>query len=489
MLMCGNPSAVSDRTADVGAEVHALLREVDAPDGVHRIVSRLARRLNCSAALIGPNGAVLGTLRKVPRTLLADLTAVADGRIGAVSATVDGRPTSLLPLFGMPPHPVLVARRHVGGEPFAPADRVFLSQATVPLGIAWRVREVRLLQRRLEQADARNREAILHLLQAGSVAGARRAASALGPDLPTELRIHLVESVDTPVSKVLRWCRDMAGRSAWAVRCPVHTRQIVVVARADADGVLSALRARAASEPGFYVGSSQHAPLTEFGSAYRRARHALSIAHHRPDRHAGFHSRDELADILTGIGAQWANETLAPLLTYRPARPQDPNSEELQFTLGSWLAFGSLATRHLKIHRNTLAARLRLIGSVLRMDLDDVKAQAQLHLALQLAGPSQEPRTSLAEMLSRPEVRYWAERQIERLRGVDPALRETLRTWLNQRANIADAAAVLGISGSGVRRRITRIERLIQRSLLDSPPTRHDLFFALAVADGAAQPW
>lgn len=487
--MCSNAVAMRDRSVDVGVEVHALLREVDAPDGVHRIVSRLARRLNCAAALVGPNGAVLGTLRKVPTALLADLTAVADGRIGAVSATIDGRPTSLLPLPGTAPHPVLVVRRHVRDEPFAPADRVLLSEATVPLGIAWHAREMRVLQRRLEHADARNREAILHLLQAGSVAGARRAASALGSELPATLRVHLVESVDTPANDVLRWCRDIAGGSAWAVRCPVHTRQIVVVARADADDVLSALRARAASDPGFYVGSSQHALLPEFGSAYRRALHALAIAHHRPDRHAAFHSRGELADILAGIGAPWANELLAPLRAYRPARPQDPNSEELQFTLGSWLAFDNLAVRHVKIHRNTLAARLRLIGSLLTMDLDDVKAQAHLHLALQLVGPSQEPRMILAEMLARPEVQHWAARQIEPLRGADPALRETLWLWLNQRASIAETAAVLGISGSGVRRRINRIERLLQRSLLNSPPARHDLFFALTVADGGAEPW
>ncbi|MGA8113666.1 MAG: helix-turn-helix domain-containing protein [Actinocatenispora sp.] len=356
---------------------------------------------------------------------------------------------------------------------------MLLTDATTPLGLAWRARQVRQQQARLNQAEARNREAVLHLLLAGGIAGARRAAAALGPVLPEVIRIHLVEHVGHRVNDALRWCVESAAGTAWIVRCPVYTRHIVVVARPDADDLLDALRSRAAEDPSYRVGSSQEATLDEFGSAYRHAFHALSVARHRPDRYAAFLARGELATILADVGAGWAERTLAPLLAHEPARLQDPDSEELMFTLASWLTFHGMATRHLKVHRNTLAARLQLVESLLKVDLGDVATQARLNLAVQLMGRSNAPLTTLDEMLSRPEVLAWAAEQRAQLSGSDPRLLDTLSSWLGHRANIRCTAAALGISASGVRKRIIRVEQLIQRSLLDSPSARYDLCLAL----------
>lgn len=479
------PPRRGDRAApDLPGELRAMLRDVDAADGIRRILDRVAVRLDASAVLVEPDGSTTPPGRILPEQLAADLEAVSTGRVDAVSGSVDGRAVCLLAIGGPTPAPVLAVRGRDAG--LSPAARTLLAEATVPLGLAWRMRETRLHAARLERAEARNRETVLHLLLAGGTSGARLAAAALGPVLPETLRIHLVECAGRRLDDAVRWCAEAAGGSAWIVRCPVYRRHVVVVARADADDLVDALRTRAASDPGYHVGSSHEAMLTGFAAAYRHAFHALSVARHRPERYAAFHARGELAEILAGAGSGWAARVLAPLHAYRPARGQDPDAEALVFTLSSWLTFHAGAVRHLKVHRNTLTARLRLVESLLGVDLRDVGTQARLHLALQLAGPGDQAVT-FEELMSRPEVRYWADRQREPLRGNDPRLVDTLRTWLVNGARIGPTAAALGVSPSGVRKRLVRVEQLTQRALLDSPSARYDLLLALDPTAGDAR--
>ena len=464
---------------DVPGELRALSRDVDAADGIQRMLRRVARRLDSSAVLVEPSDATVPAGRPIPAVLAADVHAVRTGRATGIAADLDGRPVCVLPVTTGTPRPVLVVRGRAAGRRFTPAERALLAEACVPLGLAWRDRALRQRAARLDRAEAVNREAVLYQLQDGNVAAARRAAAVLGPDLPELIRVHIVECSDRRVAETLRWCRDVAAEWAWVVRCPVYRQHVVVVARADADPVVDVLRHRAGDAAAYHVGSSEELPLADCGTGYLHAFHALAVARHRPGRYAAFRGRGELSAVLAGTGSGWAARTLAPLLSYRPSRPQDPDSPALVRTLTSWLTFHGLAARHLKVHRNTLTARLRLIGSLLGVDLRDVGTQATLYLALQLVGPSGGPEVSLAELLAQPEALHWAEQQCTPLRGSDPRLVGTLRTWLDNRARIGPTAAALGVSQSGVRKRIARVEQLIQRSLLDSPSARYDLYFAL----------
>ncbi len=188
---------------------------------------------------------------------------------------------------------------------------------------------------------------------------------------------------------------------------------------------------------------------------------------------------------------------LAPLLTHLPRRSQDPGSQELAATLASWLAFSSHATRHLKIHRNTLAARLRLIGGLLGLDLNRLGDQAALDLALCVrAAPAPhrtEPRRGRREqgaavpdldaVLCGPGVQNWAAQQLRQLAPAGPAAEETLRTWLRCEAQLGPTAAELGISVPGARKRLVRLESVLHRSLLQAPSARYDLWMAFRAAD------
>ncbi|WP_392840571.1 helix-turn-helix domain-containing protein [Streptomyces sp. LN500] len=62
-----------------------------------------------------------------------------------------------------------------------------------------------------------------------------------------------------------------------------------------------------------------------------------------------------------------------------------------------------------------------------------------------------------------------------------------MRAWLKCEAQLGPTAAALGISVPGIRKRLTRLEGILQRSLLQTPSARYDLwlaFHALDVADG-----
>lgn len=471
------------RILDVALEIHALMRHVEAPDGVQRILATLGNQLDSVVSLVSPGGAVLDTLQEMPATVAADLLAVAGGRADAVSTAIDGHQISLLRLFAEPPHPVLVVRKNRSGEPFPPIERLLLSGSTTPLGIAWRARELQRQRRCLAEADSRNRRAIISLLEAGRVQDARRATAALGAHLPDNLRVHLVECLED-LETAFTWCERVTGALAWIVKLPIERRLILITTPSDADCVVDTLRARASNDRNFWVASSQTVSIGEFGSAYQQAVHALFIARRRSGRYASFNEIGELADMLTGLGSAWANRVLSPLIVYRPPRSQNPNSQALRFTLGSWLRFENLAARHLRIHRNTLTARLRLIASLLHVDLSDASTCAHLSLAMKLVGPGGYSSLSLNELLSRPEVDYWAAKRLEPLRRVDRRLNDTLVTWLSRRAKINEAATLLGLSASGLRKRIMRIEQLLQQPLLDCPASRHDLFLAIEVSSG-----
>ncbi|MFI8451933.1 helix-turn-helix domain-containing protein [Streptomyces erythrochromogenes] len=375
-----------------------------------------------------------------------------------------------------------------------PADApTLLADAAVPLALVLRAEEAERREERAAIAEARSREAVLRLLMSGHLPTAHQIAEALRPSLPDPMRIYVAECRTGHLAEVARLCRELTGGRAWVVRCPVYVRHLIILVPADTaavsadrDPLAGALTATAAD---CTVGVSGELDLGRAPTAYTQAFHALAVARGRAERHARFGPGPELALAAHEAGADWAGALLAPLHAYEPRRPQDPGGQELRDTAHAWLDFGPHATRLLRVHRNTLAARVRLVETLLGLDLGRLGDQSALSLALRLtpgagrgsgggAVPADAP--GLDAVLRDPRLTEWARAHLSRLTGPDaPAgARTTVRTWLEHDARLVPAAAALGVSVPGARKRLARIEALLERSLLQSPSVRYDLWLA-----------
>ncbi|MEE1773595.1 helix-turn-helix domain-containing protein [Streptomyces sp. JV185] len=462
------------------------------------------------AGLLDGDGTVLHGVTRGPDGTGVEAAALA-GEYAKVLSGLDARSfafdrgphTALLfPLDGLPDAaaPILAV---VAPRPLPDGLVILLSDVAMPLAMCWAAEAVERKRRRVVLAESRSREAVLHLLMTGQLSIAHQVAGALRPTLPDPVRVYVVECPAGRRDEVARICTDLSGGRSWIVRCPVYARHLILVVPADADMAEQRLGLRVAEVvTECVVGVSEDLPLPDTATGYRQAFHALAVARGLPDRHARFGSAPDPAVVAGAAGARWADELLHPLLTYLPRRSQDPGSQELAATLASWLAFSSHATQHLKIHRNTLAARLRLIGELLGLDLNRVGDQAALDLALRIratpTGPGKahrderpdRPPLGLDDILGVPAVREWAVQQLRPLTGPDTPRsaadpQETLRAWLRCEAQLAPTAESLGISVPGVRKRLTRLESALGRSLLQTPSARYDLWLAFRSLDVA----
>ncbi|MGO4425773.1 helix-turn-helix domain-containing protein, partial [Streptomyces sp. MCAF7] len=232
--------------------------------------------------------------------------------------------------------------------------------------------------------------------------------------------------------------------------------------------------------------------LRDTAVGYEQAIHALAVARGAPQRYAGFGRHTDTTALASPEGRLWARELLGPCLRYVPPRRADPGPQELLGTLGSWLSFGGAANRHLKIHRNTLAARIRLIGDLLGLDIGhSLAGQSAAWLALRLhsapPSPAETPPASAAPapasldaLLSSPAAELWARAQFGPLDEAGPAaVPETVRAWLRADARLPAAATALGISLPGARKRLARAEGVLGRSLLRAPSAKYELWLAL----------
>lgn len=414
------------------------------------------------------------------------------GARGVRSAVLHGADSATL-VFALDGRRALAAVLERPHHPDAPA---LLADAAVPLDLVLRAEEAGRREERVRHAEAQVREAVLHLLMNGWLSTAHQISGTLGPALPDPMRMYVVECPTGRRAEVTRLCRELTGGRAWIVRCPVYVRHLIVLAppasamgSAAGDPLAEALVEGA---PDCAVGVSGEMGLSEAPTAYTQAFHALAVARGRVDRHARFGPGPELALAAHGAGAGWAEALLAPLHTYAPRRPQDPGGQELRATAHAWLNFTSHATRLLKIHRNTLAARLRLIEALLGLDLARLADQAALSLALRLTsgagagawagsgGDFEAAAPDLDDVLRDPRLTDWARTHLSGLSGPDapPGARVTVRAWLAHDAQLVPAAAALGVSVPGARKRLARIEALLERSLLQSPSARYDLWLA-----------
>ncbi|MFH9756836.1 helix-turn-helix domain-containing protein [Streptomyces griseus] len=484
--------------------MHRLARS----GGTAELLRWLAVRAEGWAGLVGPDGTVLHAAARTERVVVPDVAGlVAEGanaltERGARAYSLDtGAHTALLfPLSADDPAAsVLVV---VAPRPVAAGLATLLADVVLPLALCLQAETLERKRRRVDLAESRGREAVLHLLMTGQLSIAQQVAGALRPRLPDPVRVCVVECSGDGRDEVARVCVEADGGRSWIVRCPVYARHLILVMPAEATepDAVATDEAVAARVGDCVVGVSEPVPLADTATGYRQAFHALAVARELPARHARFGASPDPALVVGPIGRQWADELLTPLLTHVPRRTQDPGSQELAATAASWLAFSSHATDHLKVHRNTLAARLRLIGELLGLDLHRLSDQAALDLALRVratpapactpeptpyidggSGPRAAAR-GLDTVLRRPAVRDWADRQLAPVLGSE----ETLRTWLRCEGRLGPAAAELGISVPGARKRLTRLETVLQRSLLRPPSARYDLWLALRAHDLAA---
>lgn len=490
--------------ADDLLRMHRLARA----GGTAELLRWLAGRAEGWAGLVGPDGTVLHAAARTARAVVPDVAGlVAEGASalterGARAYSLDtGAHTALL--FPLSPEdrtaPVLTV---VTPRPVAAGLATLLADVVMPLALCRQAETVERKRRRVDLAESRGREAVLHLLMTGQLSVAQQVAGALRPRLPDPVRVCVVECSGDGRDEVARACVDVDGGRSWIVRCPVYARHLILVMPAEElePGAAGTDETVAARVGDCVVGVSEPVPLADTATGYRQAFHALAVARELPTRHSRFGASPDPALVVGPEGRQWANALLTPLLTHGPRRPQDPGSQELLATAASWLAFSSHATDHLKVHRNTLAARLRLIGELLGLDLHRLADQSALDLALRVRvtpapactpeptpyGPAGsgtgEAAQGLDEILRRPAVREWADRQLAPVLAAE----ETLRTWLRCEGRLGPAAAELGISVPGARKRLTRLETVLQRSLLRPPSARYDLWLALRSRDLAA---
>ncbi|TDC52520.1 PucR family transcriptional regulator [Actinomadura sp. KC345] len=475
-----------------------MQREVARPDGLVRLLGHLARLVDGYTVLIDRSGRPRAAAPCEPDGLLAkvgdDIGRVVTGQVGSASVSLTGEAIHVLPVAAEGTVAALVVGR---AAPFTPEARRLVGDAARLLSLRWRMDELGRHRARVEAADRHNREAVLHLLMTGQVTAARRVAGALRPELASMIRVYVVECPERTRDEVVARCDEALGGRAWIVRCPVYARHVIVLApepdrddedEGPEDPLGRALRAFAVLHGDVRVGAGPPAPLIDTATGWEQAFHALTVARNSTDRFARFNPRGSLAGLLGLDGRPWALTLLRPLLDHRPGRPQDPGAAELTETLRSWLGFQGGAAAQLKIHRNTLPSRLRRIEDLLMCDLARLAAQAELSLALQLldhpGGRPSAAAVKLDELLDSDDVRHWAGDQLHPLLRQDsPLLLSTLRSWLDNDASMSAAAAAMRISAPGLRKRLRRIEELIERSLLAAPSARYDLWIALRVHD------
>jgi sugar diacid utilization regulator len=467
-------------------DLKSMLQAVVKRDGTAELLRWLARRIKGTAVLLDSSGAVARSFPDCPDRVLREIggqiNRVISGEWGAAafsgpSSSWWARMASTDATRGGPA--LLVTAQ---APPPSPDDGVLIAHAAALLHLCWQADE-------RDRATYHIREAVLHLLFAGQTAAARRVAGAMKPDLAQTVHVYLVEGPVAARNAIADRCDAACGGRAWIIRCPVYRRHVIILCPSDDseapdDGLVSTLREAAGAD--VIIGAGDIVPLREVGVGYEMAYHALAVARHRPDRYAHFTRSDDLAAVLPPGARLWAEKELSRLLSYAPARPRDPDGEELLATLRSWLDFRGAAWRQLKVARSTLWERIGHIEILMDRDLSQLPVQAELHLALKLlnrpGGDTAGAAPGLDELLATPAARQWAQMTLAPLaKGKDRQLLDTVRAWLAADTRQETAATALGISDRGLRRRLLRAEQRLGRSLTGGPSARHDLQLALRV--------
>lgn len=497
---------------DRAADLLTLTRLSTRDDALEAILDWLASRVGATVALLAEDGRKLVAAPGAERALLVEAArAVPDlHRRGTASAVVASErpPGGAIHLVrlggtssagtdgGVSSSPYLVA---VDGAESRRGD--LLADAARVLALCWRVAEAGRHRQRVETAETHAREAVLHLLMVGAVSPAQRVAAVLRPRLPESARLYVFEGPISVRAAVAAQVRAATRARAWMVPCPVRPNHLIVLAPVDGGTVAESpeLLARSVIDrvPECRAGVSDEVALREAATGYEQAFHALAAARVAPGGYASVSRRADLAPFLGLDGYRWARGLLRPCASYVPARRADPGGGELLDTLRSWLTLDTGASRQLKIHRNTLASRLRLIGELLGVDLTAIRAQSAAWLALRLHGEpgAQDPPepftpategdgASLDDLLAAPAARSWARSRLRPLEQGRPAGGlTTVGAWLRADTRLSATAEALGLSLPGTRKRLVRVEQTLGCSLLRAPGSKHELWLAMRALD------
>ncbi|MFE6524495.1 helix-turn-helix domain-containing protein [Streptomyces sp. NPDC057794] len=452
---------------------------------IRRVVAWLARAVDGAVALQDAGGnLVAGTRLDLDEDLVADITA---GRIA--SAAWESREHHLRLVRVEHPYDTCV----LAVSRLAPFDRrafdVVTHTAQV-IELLLTARESTEAGHRLRRATSDLRLAILQLLMVEDTIAARRVAAGLWPGLlDTETAcVYVVESDPAARDRIIADCLDRTRDDALVVRCPAMDGHVIVVSPRETTG--DALKSLVGRHRDTYLGGSVRQSLARTATAYGQAVSALAVAHHRPDKTAVYAERTHPERLMDPAALRaWTARLLRPLDTL----PHHTRAELLATTrLG--LEFTAVATaKVLGVSRNTVRARMERVESLLGTDFTDLTVRAVVQLALNTQvgladapAPSdtRDPGPDLADLLSGPALRTWAEGLLGRLDADARNPRRTLRAWIAAGGNAERAAQSLGVHAQTVREHVRSAEPLLERQLLATGGDLYEVVLAhLAVGD------
>ncbi|WP_344534371.1 helix-turn-helix domain-containing protein [Streptomyces albiaxialis] len=486
-----------------GGELDGLLREMGRqasrpqdPD-VRRILEWLHARTGAQVALVAVAAAdgvgrvetaTPGFPRRLPDSLSGLLVRLSTGQLAA-AATRDGELHVRAAALGPhEPRPVLVAA--FPGEP-APEQAALLSHTAAVLTLLRRAGDSDRSWRNYQRSARQMRIAVLQALLAGDVLLARRMTTGVVPPLleAPRVRLHLLHCPVDDRDRIVRAEQDASGYHGpdLLVQCPVFKDHLICLVAEDehedggkgAYGRGAMLRRLVRDNSGYALGVSGSHPLAATAAAYSQATHALAAARAAPDRIAYYHGRSPLEGVLPRQPAlDWARTLLAPL---QEAPETSADVTRLAMTMPR-----TAVARLLDLSRNTVTAHLRRAERALGRDLTEVRARADVHLALSLdssgAARPVEVRSrpvTLDHLLRTERAAAWSETLLHPLQ--DRHVR-TLQVWIEANTDAQRAAQRMGISRNTVRAHLRAAENVLGLDLLTLGTGTHDIVHALRIA-------
>ncbi|MFJ8052698.1 helix-turn-helix domain-containing protein [Streptomyces luteogriseus] len=452
---------------------------------VRRVVAWLAGTVGATVALQDAAGnLVAGSRLPLDADLVTDITA---GRLA--SAAWESRERHLrLVRVEHPSHTCVLAVARQ--DPFDRRASEIVTHTAQVIELLLTAGESTAAGHRLRRATADLRLAILQLLMVEDTIAARRVAAGLWPGLldADTACVYVVESAPALRDRIAEECLDSTRENALVVRCPAMDGHVIVVSPREATG--DVLRSLVGRHPDLFLGGSVRQSLARTATAYGQAVSALAVAHFRPDKTAVYAERTHPERLMDPVALRgWTSRVLRPL----DSLPHHTRAELLA-TNRLGLEFTAVnAAKVLGVSRNTVRARMERVESLLGTDFADLTVRAVVHLALntQIAltdarfdDGTGDPGLRLADLLSGPGVRTWAQDLLGRLDADARNPRRTLRTWIAAGGNAERAAQALGVHAQTVREHVRSAEPVLERQLLAAGTDLYEVVLAhLAVGD------
>ncbi|MFJ7181697.1 helix-turn-helix domain-containing protein [Streptomyces massasporeus] len=452
---------------------------------VRRVVAWLAGTVGATVALQDAAGnLVAGNRLPLDEDLVTDITA---GRLASAAWESQERHLRLVRVEHPSHTCVLAVSRQ---DPFDRRASEVVTHTAQVIELLLTAGESTAAGHRLRRATADLRLAILQLLMVEDTIAARRVAAGLWPGLldAETACVYVVESAPAARDRIAEECLDSTREDALVVRCPAMDGHVIVVSPREATG--DALRSLVGRYPDLFLGGSVRQSLARTATAYGQAVSALAVAHFRPDKTAVYAERTHPERLMDPVALRgWTSRVLRPLDTlphHTRAELLATNRLGLEFTAVN-------AAKVLGVSRNTVRARMERVETLLGTDFTDLTVRAVVHLALntQIAltdarfdDGSDDSGLRLADLLSGPGVRTWAQDLLSRLDADARNPRRTLRTWIAAGGNAERAAQALGVHAQTVREHVRSAEPVLERQLLAAGTDLYEVVLAhLAVGD------